>query len=87
LLSVLFTMLGECRTLLPKLERPRHPNETVSAKAERILYFTLVSALEAALVRAMEDALHVLRQASHTLGPIRTEWLSRQARTLKREGE
>ena len=62
-----------------------HPNESANAEAERILYFTLVSALETALVRAMEDALSVLRQASQPLGPMGAEWLEQQARALKRE--
>ena len=80
-----FALLGECRALLPKLERPPHPNESASAAAERILYFMLMSALETALVRAMEDALSVLRQASQPVGVMGAEWLERQAQTLKRK--
>jgi len=59
LVERVFAMLCECRTLLPKLERPRQPNERPSAEAERILYSTLVSALENGLVRAMEDLVSV----------------------------
>jgi hypothetical protein len=47
--------------------------------------FALASALQTALVRAMEDALSVLRQASQPLGPMGAEWLERQARSLKGE--
>jgi hypothetical protein len=42
----------------------------MSAQAERLLYFALVGALEAGLVRTAEDALTVLRQASQPLGPM-----------------
>ena len=56
-----FALLGECRALLPKFERPPHPNESANAEAERVLYFALVSALETALVRAMEDTLRRTR--------------------------
>jgi hypothetical protein len=57
----------------------------MSAQAERLLYYALVGALEAGLVRTAEDALTVLRQASQPLGPMGAEWLKRQERRL--EGE
>ena len=40
----------------------------MSAEAERILYYTLMSAIDAGLVRAMDDAVKVLRHASSRLG-------------------
>jgi hypothetical protein len=54
----------------------------MSAQAERLLYFALVGALEAGLVRTAEGALTVLRQASQPLGPMGAEWLKRQERDL-----
>jgi hypothetical protein len=53
----------------------------MNAQAERLLYYALVGALEAGLVRTAEDALTVLRQASQPLGPM-AEWLARQERDL-----
>jgi hypothetical protein len=47
-----------------------------------VTYYALVGALEAGLVRAAEDALTVLRQASQPLGPMGAEWLERQERDL-----
>jgi hypothetical protein len=54
----------------------------MNAQAERLLYYALVGALEAGLVRTAEDALTVLRQASQPLGPMGAEWLKRQERDL-----
>ena len=71
--------------LLRALERPGEPGESSSAEAERLLYFTLLSAIDAGLIRTMGDALKVLRHASQPLGPMGAEWLERQARTLKKE--
>ena len=63
--------------------RGRRPDaEPVSAQAERLLYYALVGALEAGLVRTAEDALTVLRQATQPLGPMGAEWLKRQERGL-----
>jgi hypothetical protein len=56
-------------------------------RAERILYFTLMSAIDAGLIRTMEDALRVLGHASQPLGPMGAEWLERQARALEKGGE
>ena len=68
--------------VLRALEHPLKPGESSSAEAERIFYFTLVSAIDAGLIKAMEDALLVLRHASQPLGPMGAEWLERQARKL-----
>ena len=68
-----------------QLEPGGELQESASAQAERLLYYALVDALEAGLVRAAEDALTVLRQASQPLGPMGAEWLKRQEHGL--EGE
>ena len=39
-------LVTECRAVLRALERPGEPGESSSAEAERILYFTLMSAIE-----------------------------------------
>jgi hypothetical protein len=77
-------LVTECRVVLRALEHPRKPGESSSAEAERILYFTLMSAIDAGLIRTMEDALKVLRRASQPLGPMGAEWLERQEQKLKR---
>jgi hypothetical protein len=43
-----------------QLEEPRGRSESASAQTERILYLALLNALEAGLVRTMEDAVRVL---------------------------
>ena len=80
-------LVTECRSVLRALERPDEAGVSSSAEAERILYFTLMSAIDAGLIRTMEDTLRVLRQASQPLGPMGAEWLERQARALKGEDE
>ena len=85
LVERLFALLHDCRAVVPQLEASRTDPEPVSAQAERLLYFALVGAIEAGLVRTAEDALTVLRQASQPLGPMGVEWLERQERGL--EGE
>jgi hypothetical protein len=79
-------LVRESRVVLWALERPGEAGESSSAEAERILYFTLMSAIDDGLVRTMEDALRVLRHASQPLGPMGAEWLERQARALEKEG-
>ena len=69
LVERLFALLHDCRALVPQLEAGTDP-EPVSAQAERLLYYALVGAIEAGLVRTAEDALTVLRQASQPLGPL-----------------
>ena len=49
----LFEMLHECRTLLPMLADPPASQESTSARAERLVYFALLGALEAGLVRTV----------------------------------
>ena len=73
--------------VLRALEHPPKPGESSSAGAERILYFTLMSAIDAGLIRRMEDALQVLRHASRPLGPMGAEWLERQEQKLKSQHE
>ena len=76
-------LVRECRFVLHALEHRAKPDESSSAEAERILYFTLVSAIDAGLIRTMEDALKVLRHASQPLGPLGVDCLERQERTLE----
>ena len=52
-------LVRECRMVVRALEHPPNAGESSSTEAERILYSTLVSALENGLVRAMEDLVSV----------------------------
>ena len=70
LVERLFTLLHDCRALVPQPEGTGAEPESVGAQAERLLYFALVGALEVGLVRTAEDVLTVLRQASAPLGPM-----------------
>ena len=79
-------LVRECRVVLRALEHPPKTGESSSAEAERLLRFTLMSGIDAGLIRTMEDAVKVLRQASQTLGPMGAEWLERQARALEEGG-
>ena len=78
----LLALLHDCRALVPQLEAAGPDPEPVSAQAERLLYYALVGAIEAGLVRTAEDALTVLRQASQPLGPMGAAWLAQQERRL-----
>ena len=78
-------LLRECRLVLHALEHPSKTGEASSAEAERILYFTLMSAIDAGLFRTMGDAVKVLRHARQPLGPMGAEWLERQEQKLKGE--
>jgi len=71
--------------VLRALEHPPKTGESSSAEAERILYFTLMSAIDAGLIKTMEDALQVLRHASQPLGPMGLKWLERQEQKLRGE--
>ena len=51
LVERLFALLHECRALGPQLEAAGPEPESISAQAERLLYYALVGALEAGLVR------------------------------------
>ena len=82
LLERLFALLHDCRAVVPQLEAAPTEPESVSAQAERLLYYGLVGAIETGLVRTAEDVLTVLRQASQPLGPMGGEWLRRQERQL-----
>jgi len=77
-------LVRECRLVMHALEHPPKTGESSSAEAERILYFTLMSAIDA----AHEDdggCPPVLRHASQPLGPMGAEWLQRQEQKLKGE--
>ena len=76
-------LVRECRLVIQALEHSPKTGESSSAEAERILYFTPMSAIDAGLVRTMEDTIKVLRHASQPLGPMGDEWLERQEQTLK----
>jgi hypothetical protein len=82
LVERLFALLHDCRAVVPQLEPGGERHESASAQAERLLYYALVGALEAGLVRTAEDAMTVLRQASRPLGPMWEEWLKRQEQDL-----
>ena len=83
LVERLFALLHDCRALVPQLEATATDPESVSAEAERLLYYALVGAIEAGLVRTAEDALTVLRHASAPLGPMGAEWMKQQERSLE----
>ena len=57
-------LVRECRMVLRAREHPPEPGESSAAEAEQILYFTLMSTLDAGLIKATEDAVKVLRHAS-----------------------
>jgi len=42
-----FALLHDCRALVPQLDAAHTDQEPVSARAERLLYFALVGAIEA----------------------------------------
>jgi hypothetical protein len=48
-------LVRECRVVLRALERPGEAGESSSAEAELILYFTLMSAIDAGLIRTMGE--------------------------------
>jgi len=76
-------LVTECRSVLRALERPVPIERVIEREAERILYFTLMSTIDAGLIRTMEDAVKVLRHASQPLGPMGAEWFERQEQTLR----
>jgi hypothetical protein len=70
LLERLFALLHDCRAVVPQLEAAPTDPEPVSVQAERLLYYALVGALEAGLVRTAEDARTVLRQSQSARCPL-----------------
>ena len=80
-------LVSECRVVLRALEHPPKPGESSSAEAERILYYTLMSAIDAGLIKTMENAVKVLRHASQPLGLMGAEWLKRQEQKLTGQHE
>src|SRR5262245_16061412 len=79
----LLAMVKDCRVVLPPLERGG-PGESSSAEAERILYYTLMSAVEVGLIKTLEDAVKVLGHASQPLGPMGgSGWSARLERWRK----
>ena len=60
----MFALLLDCRTAVRDLEPGADAAATPNVEAERLLYFALVSANEAGLVRTAEDVVTVLSQAS-----------------------
>jgi len=79
-------LLEESNALRRALERPRRA-ESASTESERLLYFALTGAIEAGLIRTVEELLNVLRLAGEPVGPMGAEWLARQERALTRERE
>ena len=77
-------ILNEVHELGQQLQRPPQPNESASAEVHRLLYFALAGAIEAGLLRTMEDVLSVLHHAIQPLGPMGAQWLERQAQVLRR---
>ena len=53
----LLVLVKDCRVVLSALARPHEPDESSSTEAERILYFTLMSSIDAGLMKTMEDAV------------------------------
>ena len=60
-------LVRECRLVPRALEHPPKTGESSSAETERILYYTLMSAIDAGLFRTMEDALgsHASTRTNH----------------------
>src|SRR5215813_8291769 len=79
-------LLEDSNALRRALERPRC-TESARVESERLLYFALTGAIEAGLVRTVEELLNVLRLAGEPVGPMGEEWLARQERALTRERE
>jgi len=78
-------LVRECRLVLG-LEHAGKAGESPSAEAERILYYGLRSAIDAGVIRTMEDALGSYGTRASRLGRW-AEWLQRQARALGKGGE
>jgi hypothetical protein len=81
LITRILGLVHECRAILPELEPPAA--ETPGAQAERHLYIALLGVLADGLVRTVDEALAMLRQASRPLGPMGAEWLAAEERRLR----
>ena len=66
-------LVRECRLVLHALEHPPTIAASSGAEAERILYFTLMSAIDAGLIRTMENALssHSARKRESADGKLK----------------
>src|SRR5262245_29161432 len=82
LMERLLRLLHDCRAIVRQLDPGRERQESISAQAERLLYYGLVGAIEEELVMTAEDVLTLLRQASQPLGPMGHAWLRTQERSL-----
>ena len=78
----LLALVRDCRLVLPGLERPSEPGESSSAEAERILYFTLMSAIEAGLIRTVANARQAMKQAKPCQSPLRFSGVARASASL-----
>jgi len=85
LIERIAAFLEEVHMLRQQLEHPQVAKESASGEAERLFQFAIAAALEAGLVRTMEEVLLILRLASQPLGPMGAEWLERQEQRLKGE--
>jgi len=74
-------LLEECHALKRDLEESDEP-ASVETECE-----TLVSSIEAGLVRTMKDVLTILRHAGQPQDPMGDEWLDRQDRALNRDDD
>src|SRR5262245_42359902 len=82
LVERLFSLLHDCRAIVRRLEPGNSQSKSASEEAERLLYYGLIAATGAGLVRCAEDGLTVLRQASDPLGLMGEKWMAEQERRL-----
>ena len=86
LLDRLAAILNEAHELVRQLDLPRQPNPSPRVEAERVLYFTLISARVAGLIQTMEGVVKVLRRARRPVGLTGEEWLAQQERAFRGDG-
>src|SRR5262245_11356111 len=87
LIERIAAFLEEVHTLQQQLEHRQDAKESASGEAERLFQFAIAAALEAGLVKTMEEVLVILRHASQPLGPMGAEWLESQEQKLKGQDE